>query len=266
MRAGGGRVESSIVLACAGVAAAVVAWQPSGAYRYLPDQRSLYDWSSWLSIGLLAAAGVAWLCAPSVRFVHRAAAVVAVAAGAQLAGTGVVAWRRWMTSAGWASPAGNTTTLRSLAVVLAVAGGVAALAGLSAMWRDGTIKRRPRRLAPVATLAVGAVVAVWLPFTIGYDASNRLTQVGAHALMYSLPWALVIVLVGWVDRITAYVGLGVVVLSAVPLLSDTLMVPAPHADRGFTIVLFAAIAALVGVGPPKPASQTTDEPDALVER
>lgn len=266
MRTGGGRVEAWTVLACAAVVALVLAWQPTGSYRYRAGQRSLYDWSSWLQLGLLAAAGVAWLAAPRVRFVRRAAAVVTVATAAQLAGTGVVAWRRWTTSAGWATRASNTTTLRTLAVVLAAVGAVAVVVSVLSMWREGTIKRRPRRLAPVATLVVGAVVAVWLPFAMGYEPGNRLTQVGAHALMHSLPWAAMIVLVGWIDRITAYVGLGVVVLCAVPLLSETTMIPAPQAERGFTIVLFASLAALVAIGPPKPASQTAVEQDALVER
>jgi hypothetical protein len=240
------------VLVCALVAAVAVAWPPRGGYAYKAGQRSVYDWSTWMQVALLTAAGLALPIGHGIRVVRRAACMVAVASGAQLAGAGVVAFRRWITSGGFGTRATNPTQLRAACVVLVLAGLVAGAVGFTTMWHDRTIKRRPHRVAPVATFFVGCILAVWLPFAIGYEPANRTTQVGAHALMYSLPWAAVLVLSGWVDRITAYIGAAVVVLSAVPLRTDAVMIPAPDARRGFVLALFAALAAVVGVGPPRP--------------
>ena len=234
--------ERTIVLACAAVAVAALSRGPTSKPGFI-GQTNLYDWATRLQLALLVAAGVA-LLVTALPVIRRAAAIVAFSAGAQLAGTGIVAHRRWITSAGFGAAAHNPRELRAMAVLLALAGFAAAAACLYELWRDGAITRHPQWRTVAVVLAVSALLAMWLPFAMGYDAFNRRTQVGAHALMYSLPWAGVLALSSVLDRVTAAVAVGVVVISAVPVAQSQVMIPAPNETLAASLALIAGAVVL----------------------
>jgi hypothetical protein len=248
-------LQRATVLFCASVAVVAVGRPPTSAHNSI-GQTNVYDWSTVLQLGMLAAAAVA-LAVSAQPWVRRAAAVVGASAGAQLAGTGIVAHRRWITSAGFGAAANNHRELQA-AVTLAVAGFVAVAACTLELWRDGGIDRHPRWATVAIALAIAAIVALWVPFAMGYEPSNRRTQVGAHALMYSLPWAGVLALGGLVDRALAAVAVSVVVISAVPVASNVLMIPAPHATAAASLATVAAAVLLVSRWMAPRRSVTTD--------
>jgi hypothetical protein len=247
-------VERTVVLGCAVVAVVAVSIGPTAGPGSI-GQTNLYDWATRLQLALLVAGGLA-LLVTSLPLVRRAAAIVAFSAGAQLAGTGIVARRRWMTSAGFGGRAHNLAELRAMAVLLAVAGFVAAAACLIALWRSGAIARRPEARTVVVALAIGTIVALWIPFAMGYEPFNRRTQVGAHALMYSLPWAGVLALSGLLDRVTAAVAVLVVVVSAVPLTRGEVMIPAPNETLAASMALIAGFVLITFRWLTRPASSS----------
>jgi hypothetical protein len=161
-----GNIGRFVVLGCALVAGVVLAWPPRGGYSYAVTRDTLYDRTRWIQVALLALAGVGLIVATS-KPLRRAAAIVGVAAGLQLIGTGIVAHRRWYTWGGFSNPASNMRDLRALAVVLAVMGLVAVAMCLVDLWRDGAVDRHPRWPVPTAAFMVGLVVALWVPFALG---------------------------------------------------------------------------------------------------
>ena len=78
------RVIGWMMLACAALAAVAVATPPTGGYSYTGDQTSVYDWSTWLQVGMLTAAGLVLIAVKSGRI---GAAIVGISSGAQLART-----------------------------------------------------------------------------------------------------------------------------------------------------------------------------------
>ena len=226
-----------VLLGCGVVALVAVLFPPTN-YSYTTTQTSIYDWSSQMQAVILVAAAT-WVWR---RLDHRSlAAVMGIVAAAQLAGTGIVAHRRWFTSGGFGSHASNEPLLRLLALMMALVGAVAVGLLLGILWVDGALRFRGWTRA-VAAVAIGVVVAVLVPLQMGYEPFNRTTQLGAHALMHSLPWAFVIALSGWLDWRTALAGLAAVVVCALALLGDVTMIPATHAGNGFVV---AALACLV---------------------
>ena len=245
------RVVGWTMLACAALAAVAVATPPTGGYSYTGDQTSVYDWSTWLQVGMLTAAGLVLIAVKSGRL---GAAIVGISSGAQLAGTGIVAHRRWFTSGGFGSHAANERVLRAAAVGLAAIGVVVVVMCLYVIWlhRDRSARTGPHLIALTAVLAVG--VAVLVPIVMGHEVSSRRTQMGAHALMYSLPWAFVVLLTAWLDRRAALVAAGAITVSALPLLAGTVMIPSVRPKPAFVIALVAVLALLAL--PNRPRSPT----------
>ncbi len=73
------RVIGWMMLACAALAAVAVATPPTGGYSYTGDQTSVYDWSTWLQVGMLTAAGLVLIAVKSGRI---GAAIVGISSGA----------------------------------------------------------------------------------------------------------------------------------------------------------------------------------------
>lgn len=237
-----GRATGRVLLGCGLVAIAVVVVPPTGSYTYAGG-RSLYGWAVWFNVVGLAIGAVAAVSSSRLR---SRAVVIAVAFGAQVAGTGLVAWRRWFTSGGFTTPPLNLGLLRALALVLAGAGIVAVVVGSYFLVGRRTGRRRnPPRIPEVAvTAGIATAVALAVPLVMGYDSWSRTTQLGAHGLMYSLPWAFVFGLSSWLDRRVAVVGLVAVVISSVPLLTGEIMIRAPRSELA-PLLLVITIAALV---------------------
>ncbi|MCU1360913.1 MAG: hypothetical protein JWN99_2202 [Ilumatobacteraceae bacterium] len=236
------RVTGWMMLACAAVAAVAVAIPPTGGYWYTRDQQSVYDWSTWLQVGMLAVASVVCIAVKPARI---GAAIVGISSGGQLAGTGIVAHRRWFTSGGFGAHAANERMLRAAALGLTAVGVAVVSVCLFVIWsqRDRLPRTGPGLVAVTAVLAAG--VAVFVPAVMGYEAGNRRTEMGAHALMYSLPWAFVVLLTAWLDRRAALVAGGAITVSALPLLAGTVMIPSARPEAAFVVALVAAAALLV---------------------
>ena len=236
------RRRGIVVLGCAFAAAGAAAVPPTGGYDYGAHDRSVYDISTVLQLSLLLVAGVGLLFTD--RVVRRVSAVLGIAAGAQLAGTGVVAWRRWHTSAGFGVRAGNELMLRALAPGVAVAGVAAASMCGWSLWCSRSRRRSAvasdivdRAWLPVVGAIVAAGVVVAVPLAMGHDVGAGTTQLGAHALMYGLPWALVLLVGALVDRTCALAAAMVVVVSSAPLLDAILMIPATRPAAGFVVAV-----------------------------
>jgi hypothetical protein len=236
------RVIGWMMLACAALAAVAVATPPTGGYWYTGDQKSVYDWSTWLQVGMLTAAGLVLVAVKSGRI---GAAIVGISSGAQLAGTGIVAHRRWFTSGGFGAHAANERVLRAAALGLTAVGVVVVVMCLFVIWlrRDRLARTSLRLVAVTAVLAAG--VAVFVPIVMGYELGSRRTEMGAHALMYSLPWAFVVLLTAWLDRRATLVAAGAITVSALPLLKGTVMIPSVRPEAAFVVALVAAAALLV---------------------
>lgn len=175
-------------LLTAAVAVVVVRWRidpySQGGSPSFALQRSVYRAETTWLIALLAISGLIGLA------IERARAACTLLCGGfalGLAGTGVVAVRRWNTSKGFAAEAGNLAELRVLAAVLALVAGACAVACLVAV----VTARRPEvDTGAVVQVLAGLAMIVAVPLAMGWEfRSTRTTQFGAHALMYGIPWA-----------------------------------------------------------------------------
>jgi hypothetical protein len=239
-----------VLIGC-GMVSIVAVFFPPTNYSYTSTQTSIYDWSSQMQAVILVAAA-AWVWR---HLDHRGlAAVVGIIAAAQLTGTGIVAHRRWYTSGGFGSHASNEPLLRLLALMMASAGAIAVGLLSWILWVDGALRFRGW-IRAVTAVAIGVTVAAVVPLQMRYEPFNRTTQLGAHALMHSLPWALVIAVSGWLDWRAALAGLAALFVCALPLVGDVTMIPAQQAGNGFVIV---AIACLVNAAIQPTMTRTSD--------
>jgi hypothetical protein len=202
------RVEAAIGLTVAAIAAYVVGtlatglWGGTGGWT----TRSAYDLAAWLFIAVIVAAALA-AAAGKHADLRRAAALVSAAG---LAGRAVVAHRRWFTAGGFSSNALNLDRLRSLAVMLAIAATCLVVFVVTLM-APSILRARPRLPLTVAGLLLAAATACAVPFLMGDEyGESTTTSIGAHALLYSIPWAIAVGLV-FVGSRSAAVGISIVV-------------------------------------------------------
>jgi hypothetical protein len=218
--------------------------------RYLAGT-TIYPWWTWALIAGGALAGlvalVAGVRAPVVRLAAGAAGFVA---GAQLAGTGLVAHKHWEPAFGMGGGFGDyahVDTYKRLALLVAVLGGLAAVAAIGQLWAAGAFDRRAGKAVVGAFMAVGIAVIVAAPPALmageGASAAPRLW--GAMGLVYAGPWGMSVILAGWVSR-PAAIALSVAVLGSVaavavgPQMVDLLA----NAPTTVCAAIAAAIAAL----------------------
>lgn len=144
----------------------------------------VYRAETWFAVGLMTAAAVGAAVLPW----KRAALAVAGVCALQLVGTGAVAHRRWRSLAGLTTSSYNLDDLRLIAILLALISALAAVIAASTVW----LTRPVDRATGWARVAIGVVAAGAVPLAMGWEPGNRTTQVGAHGLMYGLPWGLAI--------------------------------------------------------------------------
>ena len=235
----------------------------TGGFTYSSgwSERSIFDSTILVPVVLLAASAVVLAVSRSV-FAHRAAFVVGFAASAQIAGTGAVAYRRWLTASGFTVEPDNFRTMRGLAASLVIGGLACATTAVLALWGDRSSYSPPARHLAVG--AVGAaIVAIAVPLAMGSDPdSGRATALSAHALMYGIPWALGLMISVWSGRRTDVIGLGATLLTVVAVTADSeVMIPAPSLVNGGLIAAVAMVAAvLITLLIRRPAHLTTPEP------
>jgi len=108
---------------------------------------------------------------------------------------------------------------------------------------------------PVAGGVVAVAVAVAVPLAMGHEVGAETTQVGAHALMYGVPWALVLLVGALVDRTCALAAAMVVVVSSAPLLDEIVMIPATRPAAGFVVALLGGLCVAIVALFDRPALQ-----------
>jgi hypothetical protein len=186
----------------------------------LPDisTDTIYPWWVWVLAVAGLFAGLVSVAKPLAGTgFQRLAPAVAVIAAAQLAGTGLVAFKHWEPSMGMGG--GNTSDLpqlKLLAVVVGGAGVVAVFVGLGQVVSNCDL---PRPVAPrlrVLSCVLGLAVIVGLPSVLAAaDADMRdLTSWGAVGLIYAGPWGVSLMAVGWLTRPVAVAALATVAVSA----------------------------------------------------
>lgn len=246
-------VAAVVSLAAALVGVVCVFW-PIDALQLQASsvvQPSVYELeTTWLLIILGGAALTGLVRRPLIDV----CLTVCFGAALGLAGTGISAFRRWNTSKGFSVPAGNLSELRALSLLLTTVAAVAALAALFALRSRFAGRPDARTDLDVAHLAAGAAMAITVPLAMGWEPDNLATQLGAHVLMYGLPWAGSVLMGSIGSDQTRSAALATPLASGVVLLVSDPMIPAPRPWLG-------VIAAAVIVGALAFVAQLDDEPD-----
>lgn len=197
-------------------------------------------------------AGVLTLLGLLPLMLSRVLAATAATAGvvaAQLTGAGVVAFQHWRPAVGIRSFAfSNYLMVRSLAVVLALAGLVATAGAVMTLSRRGAFSgTRLNTPARRCIIAIGAAVVVVTPFVLGfgYRSSLDITSLGASVLLYSLPMGGGLIATAWLARTPAFAAVGTVAASALLAAIGKHMLYVPNPGLAFALVLAATLAVLV---------------------
>lgn len=246
----------------AAIAVVIVRWPIEPYLSGVPSggalQDRVYEAETWWLIALLGLAAVIGLIVERAR---PACALLCGGFALGLAGTGVVAVRRWNTSKGFGTTAGNLGELRVLAAALALVAGAAAIACLFAVLSA----HRPVVDAGTASQVVAAVaIVVGVPLAMGWEFhSTRTTQFGAHALMYAIPWAATLV-AGAFDPALRRVALAAPLLAGALLATGDAMIPGRDVRAGYVVAAGIVAVCLVvqsivdqrhaGLTPAAPAS------------
>ena len=170
-----------------------------------------------LAIGLVVA-GLLLLGARGRGATAALLSVIGLCA-AQLAGTGLVGFRRWPLFCGLLllrSPSPNTIWSALLAIVMAVVCTVTAVACVVVLVSARLVRWIGVDLTVVAAFAMALVVAIaGPPLVVVVDGwIGDVKDLAAWALMYSLPFAAALALSGLMQRFAALVTAGAVVGSA----------------------------------------------------
>lgn len=223
---------------CGAAIATVAVWWPPDQYDYRGDQRRVYGTETWWLLVLVLAGALAIAFGPALQ--RAVGAALSAVAALQLAGTGVVAHRRWFTSGGFGSHAANETTLRWLAIALTVATLAIVVSCVSVLFDDGAVvSARARRSIPV--IVAGGATAILVPLAMGWEPGARTTQAGAHALMYGLPWGIAIACSAFLRYRERLVTVASLAVSSVPVVLWTPMIPGDHIRLGPLVLIVTLV-------------------------
>ncbi|AGL15903.1 hypothetical protein [Actinoplanes sp. N902-109] len=188
-------IRGAFILACT-VAAAAAAAVPG---RMIGPTWSWQQWTAAPEVWplLLASAG-AGIVMVTIRRWSRAAAVVALIAGVQLAGNGVLAAREAANRHNIVPVAHDTfATVVLLAALMAVAATASTMAAAAVVrpepvrsWR-GLLPSRP------FYAVAGAAVVILLPLLFGATVATPIGTLVQLGLAYSLPWGAGVAAIGW---------------------------------------------------------------------
>jgi hypothetical protein len=229
-------VLGGLSLMCMSVGASGSAW----------NSPTVYTKVQFILAGALTLLGLLPLMLSRVLAATAAAAAVVAA---QLFGAGVVAFQHWQPAAGIRGFAfSNYFLVRSLAVVLAIAGLMATAGAILTLTRRGAFS--PTRLSIPAcrcVIGIGVAVIVGTPLVLGlgYASGLDVTSLGAAVLLYSVPMGGGLIAVAWLARTPAYAVLGTVAASAGIAAIGKHMLFVPNHALAFGLVLTATVAVLI---------------------
>ena len=216
--AGSVRLVGVGALVAGAVSVAVVAVDGTGQVggAMTGDQPTIYGPAHATLAAALALAGFVLLVARGRGAVAALLSVIGLCA-AQLAGTGLVGFRRWPLFWGCCAPEVVTEQdlVRALALVMAVVCAATAVACVVVLVAARHVQWAGFDLTVVVAFAAALVVAVAGPRLVVGGWGVDVKGLAAWALMYSLPFAVALGLSGLMQRFAAVVTAGAVAASAV---------------------------------------------------
>lgn len=247
LREGSVRLVGVAALLAGVVSAAVVAVDGTGRIEgaIASDQPTIYGPAqTTLSAGLVVA-GLLLLLAARGRVAAAALTGVVGLLSAQLAATGLVAYRRWPLYWGCCTPEAVTEQelVRTLALLIAVVCGLTALASVVLLFAARYAVWTGASFAVAVAMAAGLTVALAGPplVAMGGGWASDVKDLVAVALMYSLPLGIALALSSLMPRLAALTMAGAVAAS---VLATTLGEPS-FFEFGDARVLVAVSAAVV---------------------
>lgn len=216
-RSGSVRLVGVVALTAGAVTAAVVAVDGTGQVggAITGDQPTIYGPAQpTLAVGL-AVSGLFLLVARGRGAVAALVSVIGLCA-AQLAGTGLVGFRRWPLFWGCCTPEAVTeqNLVRTLALVMAVVCAVTAVACVVVLVAARHVRWTGVDVTVVVAFTVALVVAIAGPRLVVGGWADDVKGLAAWALMYSLPFAAALALSGLMPRFAALATIGAVASSA----------------------------------------------------
>lgn len=204
---------------------------------------TIYPWWLWVVLGLGVVASVASLVWRSdIRVQGGALAVVAVSA-AQVAGSGMVAYKHWKPSSGMGGTyGGRLDTVENLALVISAMGVLVVVVAVWLLVRQGDFPRRTSTNVRAVAVVAGLIVGIGLPLALATQPDMAdVTSWGAVSLVYAWPWGVALLAVAWASRTTGLTASATVVLSAAlavigPQMTDLVFgKPAPFFSAAFVL-------------------------------
>lgn len=231
-----------VVLLASGLAAVTLAieGQPEG---------SPYPAGLWVVLAGVVVVGLA-LVSRLGDAVRSSAAAVGVVLSMQLIGAGIYAIKRWRVQVLRPLLTVNTGLVRGLAVAMAAAMLASSVTCLVVLIRSDGFPARTTRAMRTTAAAVGLITILGLPWAVGFGGTDTtdLTSIGAYALLYSVPWGVGLVGVGWLDRSPAMAILVAIVVSGIATLlftADGIPIAIGNVVTGFAASVAAVLAVAI---------------------
>ena len=209
---------------------------------------TIYPW--WVMLYALGGAAAALVCLrrPNATSAPAVQVALMVAAG-QLAGLGFVAAKHWRPAFGMGGGyAGAIDDLEKLAVVIGLAGTIAAVAAIAQLVASQSFPQRPSLRDALIFAGAGVLLLVGLPFGIAEGDSGLLdpTSLGAFVLIYSGPLGVGIAGAGWLAPRLRAAAIGSCAAAAAVSASD-LMTDLTHLQGRPALLVTAVVLAVAAV-------------------
>jgi hypothetical protein len=224
-----------LLAAAIGIGTVLIRAEPNGETAYLPG--------AWVELIGLTVGGFILLFNRVGRS-HQIARGVSAVLAAQLAGSAIYAFRRWVPIGGFGGGVANIVLLRVAATAMAVTMVIASSTCLSALLREGGTRAPLPRAVRGFALGAGVGVVCGLPFILGDGRSTTtdLTSIGAYAILYSIPLGGALVATAWLADVPAFAVLGAVAAGAalvMPWQPTRTIVEIHDSTAGFLLVVIA---------------------------
>ncbi len=237
-----------LVASAVGIGTLLIRARPNGETAYLPGA-----WVELMGLTLMGFVLLSWKDSRTRKIAVGVSSVLA----AQLAGSAVYAFKRWVPIGGFGGGVKNIVVVRVSATAMAVTMVIAGSACLALLIREGaipaTLPRSIRRSIRALDVAIGVGLACVLPWVLGAggSATTDLTSIGAYVILYSAPFGGAMIATAWFGEALALAVLGTIAVSAalvIPWQPTMNVVEIHNATAGFIVVAIATgLAGLVRI-------------------